>query len=35
MQRHFDEGERIAQQYIAAEELRKQHKELVLAAYAG
>jgi hypothetical protein len=31
----FDEGERIAQKYIAAEELRKQHRELVLAAYAG
>lgn len=29
------EGERIAQKYIAAEELRQQHRELVLAAYAG
>ncbi len=27
----FDEGERIAQKYIAAEELRKWHRELVLS----
>lgn len=31
----YEEGEKIAQKYIAAEELRKQHRERVLAAYAG
>ena len=32
---NHEEAERIAQKYIAAEQLRQQHRELVLAAYAG
>ena len=31
----YEEGERIAQKYIAAEELRRQHRELVMSAFAA
>lgn len=32
---NHEEAERIAQKYIAAEQLRQQHRDLVLASYAG
>ncbi|WP_317111921.1 hypothetical protein [Chroococcidiopsis sp. SAG 2025] len=31
----YEEGERIAQKYIAAEELRRQHRELVMSTFAA
>ncbi|MDV2998136.1 MAG: hypothetical protein N4J56_007841 [Chroococcidiopsis sp. SAG 2025] len=31
----YEEGERIAQKYIAAEELRRQHRQLVMSAFAA
>jgi len=31
----YEEGERIAQKYMAAEKLRRQHRELVMSAFAA